>query len=141
MLNDDVIGVPVIRTDFSDEPVWMAVYAALQVPDVETGYQADVTCHSDRRFAGLDMTQITESLSSEPHGFVFIVDSTTLTHPEHPILVVDLRDNPGRSFRVIPSEIAAVEANLSLANLDFADFADHAAATWPDGIHRGFRQT
>lgn len=29
----------------------------------------------------------------------------TLSHPEHPLLVMDLSEEPGRTFRVIPSEM------------------------------------
>lgn len=49
-----------------------------------------------------------------------------LTDPESPILVVDLSHEPGRTFRVIPGEIWGVENNLSIANMDFEEFADSA---------------
>jgi len=115
------------------------VCAALSAPDAESGYEADVTCRSDPRHAGLTAEGVAALLPHGPGAFMFIVDRLTLTHPERPLLAVDLDDAPGRSFRTIPSEVAAIEANLSLANMDFADFADFAAATWPDGIHRGFQ--
>jgi len=51
------------------------------------------------------------------------------------VLVVDLYSDPGRSFRVIPSELWGVENNLSLANIDFEEFAD---AVDRDGVFRGF---
>jgi hypothetical protein len=51
---------------------------------------------------------------------------------------VDLDDEPGRSFRAIPSRVAIIEANLSLANMDFVSFA---SALDPDGIHRDFRRS
>jgi hypothetical protein len=54
---------------------------------------------------------------------------------EHPILVVDLYTEPGRSFRVVPAEVWGIENNLSTANMDFAEFADEADA---DGVFRGF---
>ncbi|GAB4214988.1 MAG: hypothetical protein OHK0012_14070 [Synechococcales cyanobacterium] len=59
----------------------------------------------------------------------------TLSNPEQPILVVDLIHEPGRTFRVIPGEIWAVENNLSIANMDFHDFANSVD---PDGVFRGF---
>jgi hypothetical protein len=58
-----------------------------------------------------------------------------MTDPEHPVLVVDLYSEPGRSFRVVPSEMWGVENNLSLANMDFEEFAD---AVDRDGVFRGF---
>jgi len=66
---------------------------------------------------------------------MFIVDRIALTHPDHPILVVDLYDEGGRTFRIIPSEMCPVWGNLWLGNLDFDDFADHVDK---DGIFRGF---
>jgi hypothetical protein len=68
---------------------------------------------------------------------MFVVDRTALSHGDQPILVMDLYAEPGRTFRVIPSEMWSVENNLSLANMDFAEFADSTDA---DGIFRGFRE-
>jgi hypothetical protein len=66
---------------------------------------------------------------------MFVADGVTMREGEHPVLVIDLADQPGRSFRVIPSEMWSVENNLSLANMDFDEFADAVDAA---GIFRGF---
>ena len=50
---------------------------------------------------------------------------------------MDLLGEPGRTFRVIPSEIWGVENNLSIANMGFEEFAD---AVDSDGVFRGFPQ-
>jgi hypothetical protein len=47
----------------------------------------------------------------------------------------DMYHDPGRTFRVIPSEMWGVENNLSLSNMDFFEFADAADE---DGVFRGF---
>jgi len=66
---------------------------------------------------------------------LFVVDTTALASPELPVLVIGLHGaDRGRTFRVIADQLWAVENNLTLSNMDFADFA---AAT-EDGIHRGF---
>jgi hypothetical protein len=54
---------------------------------------------------------------------------------EHPLLAVDLYDEPGRTFRVPPRWYADVSANLSIANMDFHEFAD---ATDESSTYRGF---
>ena len=72
------------------------------------------------------------------HTFIFIVDRITLSHSDHPLMVMDLYTERGRAFRVIPSEIEGVENNLLLANMDFGEFADSADR---DGIFRGFRES
>jgi hypothetical protein len=93
---------------------------------------------SDPSFDGLDVEQIIAHLPPDRRdSFVFVVDAATLRDPEHPVLVVDLYEHRGRTFRVIPSSAWSVENNLSLANMDFGDFAESAD---PDGVFRGFRE-
>jgi hypothetical protein len=98
-----------------------------------------VDCVSDRAYAGLTVEQLV-ALAPKGSGrtFVFLVDRVTLTDPEQPVLVVDLYDEPGRSFRVIPREMWGVENNLSLANMGYEEFADSVDA---DRVFRGFRQS
>jgi hypothetical protein len=72
-----------------------------------------------------------------PHSFLFIVDRTAIEEPEFPVLVMDLFDEPGRTFRVIPHQIQGVQNNLSIANMDFYEFADNVDQ---DGVFRGFRE-
>lgn len=124
----------VLRTDFSDDTAWEAVRRACAVPSPE-GFAATVTFVSDPAFAGLTVDQVTALPRVTYRSFVFLVDHVTITHPQMPIVVVDLLHQPGRWFRVVPAELWSVENNLSIANMDFAEFADHAD---PDGVFRGF---
>jgi len=124
----------VLRTDFSDDRAWASVRASIVAP---VGlFRANVTFVDDRRYEGLTIERLLQ-LAPEDSGptFVFLVDRETLTHPEHPVLVVDLFDERGRFFRVIPSQMWGVENNLSLANMDWDDFADNVDA---DGVFRNF---
>jgi hypothetical protein len=69
-------------------------------------------------------------------GQIAVADAQTMR--DLTVLFVDFNlrnEQVGRTFRSIPSEVEPIVANLSLANLDFADFADKADA---DGIFRGF---
>jgi hypothetical protein len=70
---------------------------------------------------------------SQEAAVLFVADSTTLTSPEHPVLVVDLL-NGGPPFRCVPAQLWSVENNLNIANME-EEFAGTAAA---DGIFRGF---
>jgi len=45
------------------------------------------------------------------------------------------RSHLGRTFRCAASEVAGIEANLSISNLDFSDYADAVSS---DGVFRGF---
>lgn len=64
-----------------------------------------------------------------------LADQTAMSPPDYPLLVVDLITEPGREFRAVPSQIQSIENNLSISNMDFAEFADSVGA---DGIFRGF---
>jgi hypothetical protein len=124
----------VLRTDFSDGTAWKSVCAQIQAP--VGGFRANVDCISDPQYEGLTAEKLIKRVRpGEQHTFVFLADGFTLSHREHPVLVVDLYDEPGRTFRVIPTELWAVENNLSIANMDFYEFAE---AVDPDGVFRGF---
>ena len=124
----------VLRTDFSDDSAWASICAAIRQPVGESRAYVDFV--SDPAYDGLTAERLA-ALAPEDHDrtFAFVVDRVALEHPEHPILVVDLYDEPGRTFRVIPSQVWSVENNLSIANMDFEEFAE---AVDGDGVFRGF---
>jgi len=128
----------VLRTDFSDDAAWDELCIAIETPTPDDGFQTVVEFISDRAFEGIMVEQVLENTPQsglQRRTFLFIVDQKAIADPEHPILVVDLYHEPGRIFRVIPTEIWGVENNLSIANMDFYEFADNAD---PDGVFRGF---
>lgn len=126
----------VLRTDFSDDAAWRAVCEAIVAPSPADGFLANVTFVEDRTFEGAAPDELVAAASAGPYrSFMFVVDAVTIGGAEHAVLVIDLVDRPGRSFRVVPSEMWGVENNLSLANMDFEDFASAVDA---HGIHRGF---
>ena len=124
-----------LRTDFSDASAWDRVCAMVQ--ESVGDFKAYVELVSDPEYDGLTPEQLLSLLPEGSHrSFAFLIDRVALTHPEHPILAVDLQDEPGRTFRVIPSEAWGVENNLSLANMGFEEFAGAVDA---DGVFRGFK--
>ena len=124
----------VLRTDFSDDNAWLSICAAIRKPVGE--FQAYVDFVSDPAFEAINAEKLLLLIpENSNHSFMFAVDRITFSHPDHPILVMDLLTELGRTFRVIPSEMWGIENNLSLANMDFAEFADSVD---PDGFFRGF---
>ena len=122
-----------IRTDFRNDATWKAVQAAVQAASVE-GFRANLNIIDDRRFDQLTIPQLLALVPKDPEStFLFLADSVTLESPEHPVLVVDLWEQPGRTFRVIPRQMWAVQNNLVIANASWEDFADLVDA---DGIFR-----
>jgi hypothetical protein len=126
----------VLRTDFSDEAAWNALCVAIEMPTPLEDFRAIVKFVSDRAFEGIGVAQVLENIPQNwRQSFLFIVDHKAIADPEHPVLVLDLYEEHGRTFRVIPTEIWGVENNLSISNMDFAEFANNADA---DGVFRGF---
>jgi hypothetical protein len=130
----------VLRTFFEDDAAWITVCDLIKRP---------VTVHGQEFFAYVEFIDnplfrdcaTNELLRMVPpeygHTFLLIVDEAATKGPEFPILVMDLWDEPGRTFRVIPSGVQAVENNLSIANMDFRDVADRIDE---DGTFRGFKR-
>jgi len=124
-----------VRTDFTSNDAWQQVSGEAQWEN-EDGFRAHVEPVSDPAF---DRTGWEEIKAAVPAGdrkamVLFVADSTALTAPDNPVLVVDLFH--GRPpFRVIVSELWAIENNLNLANMDWEEFAE---AVGDDGIFRGF---
>jgi len=124
----------VVRTDFSDETAWARICSEITSPVGE--FRAHVSFVSDPNFDELTVSELTSlGQRGSYRSFIFVVDRVSLIFTEHPVLVLDLVDEPGRSFRVVPREMWSVENNLSISNMDFAEFAESADF---DGIFRGF---
>ncbi|HSU55617.1 MAG TPA: hypothetical protein VLT36_16295, partial [Candidatus Dormibacteraeota bacterium] len=125
-----------LRTDFAHDSDWETFRAA--IPDCGDGLSASLEVVSDPAYDGLTADQLPSRLApGSASTFAFLIDGMALTHPEHPMLVVDLHEKPGRSFRVALAGIESVEGNLSTANMGFDEFAN---ALDKDGIFRGFHQ-
>ena len=125
----------VLRTDFSDEACWRSVRAEVLAETVD-GFRAYVDVIEDPTFDGLGTDEVLAAVGDDYRwGYLVVGDRVTMTEAEHPFLVLDLLHERGRSFRALPREIQSIENNLSIANMDFSEFADSAS---PDGVFRGF---
>ncbi|MET8282725.1 hypothetical protein [Micromonospora sp. NPDC005174] len=132
--------VPVIRADFSDHGVWERLTGEIRSP-TGVGFGATVDFVEDRTLSGLSGVTIAAGFPRDyparyRHPVLFVVDSVTVALPEHPLLVVNLNERVDASpFRTVPRQVQSIGDNLSLANMDFDDFA---RSTGPDGVFRGF---
>ncbi|MGW8813075.1 DUF6924 domain-containing protein [Gordonia terrae] len=126
-----------IRGDFSDLEAWTTVANAALAPDPVDGFSADLTLVDDPTYDNITVDELTLAIGEPPPFYVFLCDSQTLSHPDHPILAINLEGEgtSNRSVRVVPAVMWSIENNLALANMDFADFVGAADA---DGIFRGF---
>ena len=131
---------PVVRTDFGEQRAWEAICAEIERPSDE-GFLAQVEFIEDRAFDGATLGQLLAAVPAEyPHTFMVVVDRDTVVGREHPLLVVNLYDGlgseVGAAFRCVPSAIQGIENNLSIANMDFEEFA---GAVDGDGVFRSFQ--
>jgi hypothetical protein len=135
------VGVPFIRADFANPGAWDKLKGLLGKPN-EEGYAANVEYVEDRSLTSLDDAALEARFprlypDDYEHPVVFVADAAAMSPPDYPILVVNLnKREETRPFRAVPGEIAAIEVNLSLANMDYFEFAENADA---DGVFRGFR--
>ncbi|MBO2461262.1 DUF6924 domain-containing protein [Actinomadura violacea] len=124
----------VMRTDFTDDMAWEALKAA-----IEASLSGGATYVSDLAYAGVSVQTLVAAdaaaVDEEKLTYLFLADATTMTEDERSLLAVDLYEEPGRTFRLPPRWYGDVSANLSIANMDFADFADAADES---GTFRGF---
>ena len=131
-------ATPLIRTDFSDISCWKAVCAPIAMPSEVDGFLAHVTLVDDPAYEGLSTQQLLALVpEGHEHAILIVADNTALSSHEVPLLAIDLIEEPGREMRVIARELWGVENNLSLANMDFEEFARAVDA---DGAFRGFKE-
>lgn len=122
-----------IRTDFSDQSAWNSLIGAARNPDDIFMFNMEVV--DDRANGGMTVEQVMTALPEDyPHSFLVVADSVAISHPDHPLLVVDLLEERGRHFRAVASVISQIDSNLSIANMGFEEFAVLVDA---GGVFRG----
>lgn len=149
---------PLLRTDFSDDAAWDRVVAAVTAevdfgsddPDgADETYVPNIRPIAEREFEGATGASLAAASSDETFGYVLLADGRAMREAaaggELTVVYVDLSvdaetaaefgDVLGREFRCEVGEVASIEANLAISNLDFADFADRVD---DDGVFRGF---
>lgn len=146
--------MPLIRTDFSSDAAWQRVVdqasRASDNGDDADGYEPHLAPISDPGFESTTAEVLAGAWPRECHGYVILADAQSMSEAtagsdDVTVLLVDLSADDeeeeefgwifGQTFRSVASEIAGIEANLSLANMDFSEFADSVD---DDGIFRGF---
>jgi hypothetical protein len=133
------LGLLLVRTDYSDDQAWHAALSAATAV-----YDRDDFGSTGALLRPVESPALSNLTAEELAGLaredylsqIAVADAQTMR--DQTVLFVDfneLNEQVGRTFRSIPSEVEPIVANLSLANMDFAEFAGN---TDPDGIFRGF---
>lgn len=92
-------------------------------------FVANLTVVDDNAFDRVSVNDIVSAAEGVDHPVVFVADATTMSDPDHPILAIDTSEEPGATFRVVPSSMWAVQNNVILGNLFFSEFAEQARRT------------
>jgi hypothetical protein len=133
-------SVPVVRADFSEVRAWRWIVKEVSTL-TEEGFGADVEFVEDRTLEGLDEVAIVTTYPrlyprQYRHPVLFVVDSVAISAPEHVLLVVNLNTGVNAGpFRTLPRQVQGIQNNLSLANMDYIEFARSVGT---DGVFRGF---
>lgn len=136
----EVWSVPVLRADFTDDAAWAEIRQRIAQP-TDDGFGAQVDFVEDRALAGQDEAAIVAGFArGYPHEYrhpvLFVVDTVAVSAPDHRVLVVNLNAGvDAEAFRALPRQVQSIQNNLSLANMDYIEFA---AAAGTDGVFRGF---
>ena len=155
-------ATPLFRTDFSDDAAWHQVVTLVSRPvdfehpddpdPGEDGYAPYVAPIEDQSLEGVTPAALAETAMAADlmQGYALLADARSMQEAaaggEVTVVYVDLSPYaaedaelfhtfPGNAFRCVVTEIASIEANLSIANMDFSEFADNVAS---DGVFRGF---
>jgi hypothetical protein len=132
-------SVPVVRADFSEVRAWRWIVKEISTL-TEEGFGADVEFVEDRTLEGLDEVAIVTTYprlypQQYRHPVLFVVDSVAISAPEHVLLVVNLNAGVNAGpFRTLPRQVQGIQNNLSLANMDYIEFARSVGT---DGVFRG----
>ncbi len=123
-----------LRTDFTHPTAWQELLAAAREPEEPFGFYLEVL--DDPAHSGWTPEQVRAALPEDyGHSFIVLADQMAMAAPGHPVLVVDLFDEPGRRFRAAANQIAAIDSNLSIGNLSFEEFAEQVDES---AVFRGF---
>ncbi|MGA5220887.1 DUF6924 domain-containing protein [Streptomyces cinereoruber] len=150
----DTFDALVIRTDFGDDESWSAVIGELWRPWGPDGeFPARVQVVDAPAWSGATADEVLAAVDGDEHlGVVFLADRHTMESPVRgllalstvredegdldPVYYQELIDSPEpRDFRTVPAAVHEVHVNVSLGNMDFAEFASAASAE-PDQVLR-----
>lgn len=137
---------PLVRTAFEDDAAWRTVAEALTGRSDQAGWDSEeaslVDAVSDRRYADLDVARLAGAWPQDLLAYAIVADAMTMKEVgarssvgRASVLYVDLTTERGDSFRSAVDQVPDIAMNLSIANMDFFEFAD---AVGPDGVFRGF---
>jgi hypothetical protein len=114
-----------VRTYFGDDQAWAALRKLIEEGSDDEFY-ANVEYVDDHQFDGFspEALEAIHPHRSNEWDVMYVADQRSLSEPAHPLLVVRVGSSEDLPFRCRADLLYEVDANLSLANLDWDDFRD-----------------
>uniref|UniRef100_UPI003F6945EE DUF6924 domain-containing protein n=1 Tax=Paractinoplanes polyasparticus TaxID=2856853 RepID=UPI003F6945EE len=110
-----------VRTDFADQPAWNDLVSRVRDHDRE-GSLGHLPVIDDPGCAGLSVSQLLALVPDEAH-YLYLAVADRFT--DQTVLVVGVEgEDRGLRFRTTIPELALIDINLSIGNMDFADYLD-----------------
>ncbi|MEU4081419.1 hypothetical protein DEJ45_34050 [Streptomyces venezuelae] len=150
----DMFDALVIRTDFSDDESWTAVVGEMRRPWGPDGeFPARVQVVEAPAWSGATADEVLAAVDEDEHlSVVFVADRHTMQSPTRALLALTtiwedegdldpvfyqglIHSPEPREFRAAPAAVHSVHVNVTLGNMDFAEFAAAASAE-PDRVLR-----
>jgi hypothetical protein len=123
---------PLLRTDFTDDAAWRTL-----LEDIGEAGRAWLTVMADPAHEGLPAAEL---LALVPDGSAYpvlvVADAETFAGHERTLLLIDVREEPGRTFRAaVPDAFASALGNLAIDNQTFDDYLA-SGSLGDDGVYR-----
>lgn len=117
---------PLLRTDFTHDEAWEALLDELG--------EDWVTPMADPSHRDLSVPELTALVPDGSRCPVLVVaDRVTFSSDERPLLLIDVREERGRTLRAVPDACLSAVGNLAIGNRTFDDYLDSLDDS---GVHR-----
>ncbi|HEX7301798.1 DUF6924 domain-containing protein [Lentzea sp.] len=108
---------PLLRTDFTDEQAWQSL-----LEEIDTGW---LTVLADPGHQGLTVPELVALVPSDRlYPLLVVADEQTFASAERSVLLIDVREEPGRAFRAVLDAANSAIGNLAIDNNSFDDYLD-----------------
>ncbi|SFB49710.1 hypothetical protein SAMN05216266_11488 [Amycolatopsis marina] len=109
---------PLLRTDFTDDTAWQAL-----LDEIDDSW---VAVMADPAHQGLSVPELVALVpDGSQYPVLVVADDRTFSAAERSLLLIDVRGEPGRTFRaVVPDAFQSVIGNLAIDNMSFDEYLD-----------------
>ncbi|MFB9840038.1 DUF6924 domain-containing protein, partial [Actinoallomurus acaciae] len=117
---------PLLRTDFTDDDAWQAL-----LDEIGDDWVTVVEDPGHQSLAVPALLALVPDGSRYP--VLVVADEVTFSSAERSLLLIDVSEEPGRTFRAVPDAYRSAIANLSIQNQSFDDYLRSAGDS---GVYR-----